>query len=850
VETEFLFANKQQMAKAMNKSDIFSDSVRRMAAFTLFLAGFLPAFCASAQDRSGLSINELEYFEMPGLNVMMYHDYYAVGRQSGITIIQNGTRVAANGDIRLADLPRFVPVNGPRQVERSLNQISLAVAYPDSVRQLYRDPRFTYPDISMSSTVRVRAEGNSILISVDLDQPLPPAWENGVIFSLELFPGQYFDRSYYMDNTPGRFPRQANGPLAQEEGGALRIAPMATGRKFVALPESPDEMLTVESLNGPLELVDERARNKAGWFSLRSTLRSGATRDAVQWRVTAAVRSGYRYEPVIQVSQVGYRPGQSKRAVIELDKRETEAPEVSLHRIRPAGGMELVKKERPPVWGPFLRYRYAHYDFSDVREPGMYVLQAGNTTSHTFLIHEDAYKRHVWQPTLEYFLPVQMCHMRINDLVKVWHGLCHMDDALMAPVDHVHFDGYRQGPSTLCAYKPFDPVPGLNVGGWHDAGDYDLRVESQANTVRMLAFSYELFGLDYDQTTIDQEQKLVEIHVPDGVPDALQQIEHGVLSILGGYKSLGRLYRGIICPTGRQYSLLGDAVVMTDNLVYDPVMDSTERSRDRSGIRDDRWVFTEDNPRRELFVSACLATAARSLRGYRDLLADDCIDAAKALWAQHRGSAQVALVDAAVELYLTTGDEQYYRFILDHKALVLDNLPQTAAAMGRLAPKIGDRGFLRDLHAGLTAFARQVDAEVGKTPYGVTYTPDVWGAGWTIQSFGVNRYFMHRGFPDIFTADPVFNAMNFVLGVHPGENTASFVSGVGAKSLLVAYGTNRDEWSYIPGGSASGTALIRPDLPELKEWPYFWQQTEYVMGGGATNFMFLVLACDALLEGR
>jgi hypothetical protein len=44
----------------------------------------------------------------------------------------------------------------------------------------------------------------------------------------------------------------------------------------------------------------------------------------------------------------------------------------------------------------------------------------------------------------------------------------------------------------------------------------------------------------------------------------------------------------------------------------------------------------------------------------------------------------------------------------------------------------------------------------------------------------------------------------------------------------------------------SGTALIRPDLPELKRWPYLWQQTEYVMGGGATDFMFLVMAVDAL----
>jgi len=47
---------------------------------------------------------------------------------------------------------------------------------------------------------------------------------------------------------------------------------------------------------------------------------------------------------------------------------------------------------------------------------------------------------------------------------------------------------------------------------------------------------------------------------------------------------------------------------------------------------------------------------------------------------------------------------------------------------------------------------------------------------------------------------------------------------------------------------ASGTGIIRPDFPELKEWPYFWQQTEYVMGGGATNFMFLVLAADNLLK--
>ena len=101
---------------------------------------------------------------------------------------------------------------------------------------------------------------------------------------------------------------------------------------------------------------------------------------------------------------------------------------------------------------------------------------------------------------------------------------------------------------------------------------------------------------------------------------------------------------------------------------------------------------------------------------------------------------------------------------------------------------------------------------------------------------------------EIFPPNYMLHALNFVLGVHPGSNTSSFASGVGAKSLTVAYGNNRDEWSYIPGGVGSGTALIRPDYPELLEWPYLWQQTEYVLGGGSSNYMFLVLAANKLLN--
>jgi hypothetical protein len=46
----------------------------------------------------------------------------------------------------------------------------------------------------------------------------------------------------------------------------------------------------------------------------------------------------------------------------------------------------------------------------------------------------------------------------------------------------------------------------------------------------------------------------------------------------------------------------------------------------------------------------------------------------------------------------------------------------------------------------------------------------------------------------------------------------------------------------------SGTALIRPDFPELLEFPFLWQQTEYVLGGGSSHYMFLVLAARQLLQ--
>jgi endoglucanase len=828
-------------------------------AATLLLLALTQPARAAEPPTAGLVINEQEYLEMPGLDVTVFHDTYPEGHQGGVTIIQNGVRVAANGDLRLEPTPgqwQPIPKVGARTVDRAAGRVSVALAYPDPDRNRKGFNPIEYPDLTFSYRVHVIPEGRAFRIVVDLDQPLPQEWIGRVGFNLELFPATLFGKRFVFDGrTTGLFPPQLNGPMRRDARGQAQVQPLAVGRTLVVAPESDAQRLTIASLKGPLELLDGRAQHNNGWFVARSPIPAGATTAAIEWLVTPSVLPAFVTPPVIHVSQVGYLARQTKVAYIECDKRETSAPNVTIERILPDGRRETTLAAAARPWGRFARYQYFTLDFSALRQTGLYVVSSGTAQSEPFAIGDDVLDRSVWQPTLETFLPVQMCHMRVNDRYRVWHGLCHRDDARMAPPNTNHFDGYAQGPSTLTPFEGGAHVPGLNVGGWHDAGDLDLRVESQAGTVRTLALAYEEFRLTYDETTIDERGRVVELHQPDGKPDVLQQIEHGVLAILSGPRNLGRLYRGIIEPTIPQYVLLGDSSTGTDNRVFDPTLAADAEVGDRSGRPDDRWVFTELNPARELEVAAGLAAAARVLKGYDDALAAECLKEAESLWD---ANTQTDLgpnplqagrrIEAAAELLLTTDKPAYRDLLVASEPVIEKQFRFLGWSAARVASRLPRETFGEPLARAAAAYAAELKQRVADNPFGVRIRPQIWGMGWDVQRFGFEHYFLHKAWPEAIPADYTIRALDYVLGSHPGANTASFVSGVGARSLTSAYGNNRADNSYVPGGVASGTALIRPDLYELKEWPYLWQQTEYVMGGGESHFLFLVLAVRQLLR--
>ncbi|HUU39001.1 MAG TPA: glycoside hydrolase family 9 protein, partial [Candidatus Desulfaltia sp.] len=674
----------------------------RTAFTSLVMTGILALFVPSVRSPAGTAqektskpawgwvLNDQEYFEKPGLSVLVFHDYYPEGKQGGIEIIQHGERIAALGDMRLESAPGQwgkLPVPGRRLVDRAANRAEVPLHFEKE---------------QIEYVVRVEPDGDAIAVTVDLAHPLPTELVGRAGFNIELFPPAYFGKTYHLGGTDGVFTRQGNGPNMRDKQG-VRPVILAKGPKFVAAPEDPMRRLDIESFNGDLLYFDGRSQDTNGWFLVRSLIPAGATKGAIRWRITPNAVPGWMRPPVIGISQVGYHPGQEKSAVIELDPRTDLLGEASLFRVDPEKGLVPVLTKPLARWGRFLRYDYAFFDFTEVTEPGSYLVRYRDAFTSPFLISPEVYRHDIWQPTLETFLPVQMCHVRVIDRGRIWHGLCHMDDVLQAPpnLDLAYIEGYRQGASTETKYAADEHIPGLNRGGWHDAADHDLAGGAQAWATQLLALSREAFGLDSDQTTVDSVRLNVVLHVPDGKPDLLQQVVHGVEYLLTGYRVAGHSFTGISDPNLEQYGTLGEPAAITDNRVFDPSLAVDEVKGDRSGRRDDRYAFTNRDTGMEYASIAALAAASRVLRGYDDSLAKECFATAVKAWEfeQSHSPARFANpyvperadtqeVIAAVELLITTRELRYAERLKALLPVVAERPDEVGWAAARALPLV------------------------------------------------------------------------------------------------------------------------------------------------------------------
>jgi endoglucanase len=829
-------------------------------------------------------LNNLGVFKKYGVDLMIYNDSYNSGgffdeKVNGIEMIQHGVRTVTGGAVRLSPTPEQWDLT-PTVTDRTVNEKENSV-----LLTLY------YKEFDFTSKIKVEAKENGCLVTVMLDKPIPLKLEGKAGLNIEFLPAVYFKKTYLMDNQTGICPLVPTGPmvldpfaekipqfdnlLTNEKFGNTyaKATPLASGRKLVLSPDDPFSMVTLKSLTGEISLLDGRNLASNGWLVVREIIPSGKTGVVAQWLFTPNSVPGWIKEPVISHSQVGYHPDQQKVAVIELDPNDKPLTSATLYRINDEGKQIKVLESKLFSWGKYMRYNYLKFDFSTIKQPGIYKIQYGKVVTEPFLIGKSVYKN-IWYATLDTWFPVQMDHMSVKEAYRIWHGNAHLDDALQAPTDTVIHDGYRQGHTTDSPFKPYEHIPGLNIGGWFDAGDFDIQTRSHCTTILYMVSAWEDLKLMRDETMVDKDRKYVAIHHPDGVPDLIQQIEHGTLALIAQHRAIGHAIQGIIDSRLFQYNQIGDAGSMTDNHIYNPKLKPTENDGFTSGMMDDRWAFTSYNSGLNIQSAAALAAASRALKSYNDTLATECLETAKKIWDKEivnkvdqtntqlqngppnrRNMQGTTEAQLATELLLCTGDKKYADYLAKVWPAIKNSMsnsrrPSNIIRTFMKAIPFMDTNFKNDLRELAMNTKKQLDTLSFQNPYGMPlgqggfYTP---GGNFSMVDWALTNAKLYQTFPDIISKEYAIKGLNYVLGCHPGSSI-SFVSGVGVNSKRVTYGNNRADFTFIPGGMVPGNYLIKPDFYENQEnWPYIWYENEVVIDGCA-GYIYLSALVDSLLQ--
>ena len=791
-------------------------------------------FIGNAQD---LKLNDREYFERQGVNVLVFSNNFNGGfndeKNSGIEIIHHGVRTVQGGAVRLSNTPEqwdLVPKTISRKVDREKNSIEVSMRYDE---------------YDFDSRIVVTAKGQAVEISVWLDKPVPEKLAGEAGFNIEFLPSQYWLKTYSIDGRLGRLPRYATsqtvtrpnsekprqfkGFKTYDDRGTNRFVdplPIETGHQITLATDQPERMISISS-DSELKLYDGRMLAQNGWFVLRSVLPKDKTGKVLSWTVEPYAIPGWIREPNIGFSQVGYIPDQPKVAVIELDKNDTPQASASLMRIKPDGTSEQAFSSAIKSWGPYYKYNYVKFDFSSVRQPGIYYIQYGKTRSNDFLIDEHVYDK-ITDATTDVWVPIHMNHMYVNEGYRTWHGEPFKEGYLQAPPSD-HFDLHSQGENTDTKYKPLELIPGLNIGGFFDAGDFDIETGSNINVVQNFIRTWELFHPQRDETFVSQQQRYVDLHRPDGVPDILQFIEHGTLNLVAQAEQIGHMASTLSNSVLDNYHHLGDAASITDGLHYDPSLKPYEVSADgkRSGTPDDMWAFTTRNPRLDLQAAGVFTSAARVLKGYNDDLAkraqiqaDRLRKEATELLAKRniRRNAQAEVDDAW--LY---GDANMVRNV----QTALDSVPMK------------DKSYLKRIRPLIVKFAEYVKSFDAQNPYGVPIGLGNWAGVNMVLNFGIAVNYAHIYFPDIVSKDEIYRVSNWLYGCHPYHNY-SFVAVVGAaRPKQVFYGNNRADFSFIPGNVAPGLLFRQPDhFENYDDWPFLWGQNEGTIAGNTQYVIF------------
>ena len=821
--------------------------MNRLQIFLLNYIGFISMLLLfPITGYSQITLQPGGYFDAPGFRFLVYQNNYLGGRLGGLEMILQGKRVLDAGNVicLTTDGKKYGYYNDgdDKRGEQIVDLKTGKVSYPVELLPL-----------GLKYKVNVIGDGKSIAIQIDLDQSVD--WEKveEIAFRIEIYPEEYEYKTFNGGGISDYFYEQHMGQRV--------LIPKA--EKIDIAPEDPQRKITFEGGNSTLSLRDERRDLNVSGYMLFASLKKGSSQKSFSLKITPSIDPDWTKEPIIQVSQVGYHPGQKKVAFLEVNPETADIHDMELLLLNENSEIESVAYLKPEKWGDLYQNTYYTYDFSYVKIPGLYFLIYDKQKVGPFKISPSVYQT-AWQPTLDIYFPTQMCHVKVKDYLRLWHGACHLDDALQASVGHKGKDGYHQGPETQTAFKPLEHVPEINWGGWHDAGDFDLPSGSICETALWMALAQEKFQTTRDVTTVLRDDRLVELFIPDGENDMLQQIAFGMEWLVSVVKKVGHVPAGVITHIGPDYGSVGDPASITDGLLYDPKLGKTEQKNGFSGKFDDRWIYTDRNTGGQYQFVQIAAICSRLFQSINDSLSAECLRLAEQIWDYEQSNEPVnfpvtyqpqeneyhSLEMAAVaDLFITTGNQKYrdklLTFVPTIKEMPVQYFKRTGFNLVRVKDKVNDIKFSEALLEKAKEVRQDLQKELEKTPYNVTLHLG-WGSNWSISKIAAKLFYFIEAYPDLFDPEIMYSTVNFVLGAHPASNH-SFVSGVGSKSATLVYGFNRADKSYQPGGVISGVTLVKPDFVEYRGRAWDWYQTEHVINGSSA-YIFNILATDYLLN--
>ena len=850
----------------------------------------LSAAVALSANAQSLKMNDLDYFEARGTNVLVYNNLYNGGfydeKFAGLEIIQRGERICTGGGVRLMNTPEQWDIFG-EITAREVNHADSSV-----------EVEMTYRDYDFAPRLRVTPKDKGVLVQIILSKPVPQTLVGKAGFNLEFFPASYFGKNYLVDGKARILPKYPMHdtevhPVSEKitqyfgestfddrgRGDFLVPLAMSTGHQIVLAPEDDALRVGVTS-ESEVSIYDGRHLAQNGMFVLRSLLPGGKTGVVLEWYLEPSISKDWIRPANIGFSQVGYSPAQKKVAVAELDKNDTPAKTAKLLRVNPDGTKSVAKEIPAKFWGEFHhRYNYVQLDFSDVKEPGLYCIDYQGVETNAFPIDKNIYSDK-WHPSMDISLVVNMDHMEVNEAYRIWHGRANMDDALQAPANVRLHDGYTQGSETNTKYQPLEHIPGLAVGGWYDAGDFDIQANSVLTTTTDLGHIWTDFRPMRDQTLIDEKTQYADIHVPDGIPDNVQLIMHGTLNINAQIENIGFVAQVIGQPDMHHYHHLGDTMTLTDGKIYDPSLARYEVKGDRSGTPDDRFVFTSRfSPAGVMSDIVSLAAAYPALKEYFPEEAERSLKNALMLWNKYFDAAAPNAnaaaapaagrrggmggdprLNAAIELWFATGDQKYKDFFLPLVEAQLEPRPAAAAPAGapagfapaanltnalRIYPYM-DKKFQDKVKALVPDYVKNLTTNGRDNPYGVAITGATWAGNGGVINTAYNCYKIWKLFPDMIDPEFVLAGLNYIFGCHPYTNV-SFVTAVGVNTKKVAYSNNRADYSVIPGGIVPGL-LVKEDFYENKDdYPFHWGENECCINT-APQYVQLCLAADEVVQ--